>query len=138
MQVYADNEEFIEMPVDESDATKDAMVTFVNRFTLHASPEEFEHSFTQISEFMSRQAGFLRYTLLRQVGDQNSYVNIALWRDAESFRRAVTHPGFRPHASAIRTLSRSESSLYTLRQTFSVDTAVDHPVLKTDDSNRAL
>lgn len=125
------------MSADELDVTEGGMVTFVNMFTLHTSPEEFEQAFAQISEFMGRQPGFLRYTLLRQVNERNSYVNIAHWRDAESFRRAVTHPGFRSHAAAIRAVSTSESSLYTSRQAFSVDTAVEHPGLEAGHSNRA-
>jgi deoxynogalonate / 12-deoxyaklanonic acid monooxygenase len=103
------------------------MVTFINSFTLHTSPEEFEQEFARISEFMVRQPGFLRYLLLRQVDEYNSYVNIAHWRDAESFRSAVTHPGFRSHAAALRAVSTSESNLYTSRQAFPVDTAREHP-----------
>lgn len=125
------------MSADELVVTEGGVVVFINRFTLHTSPEEFEHAFAQISGFMGRQPGFLRYTLLRQVDERNSYVNIAYWRDAESFRAAVTHPGFRTHAAALRAVSTSESSLYTSRQTFSVGIAVERSGLAAGDSNRA-
>ncbi|MEW2353520.1 antibiotic biosynthesis monooxygenase family protein [Spirillospora sp. NPDC029432] len=93
-------------------------VTFVNRFTLHAAPEEFERVFAETAEFMGRQPGFLEHTLFRQLDKADGYLNIARWRDVESFRRAVAHPEFRPHAAALRALSTSESSLYTPRRTF--------------------
>lgn len=99
------------------------MVTFVNRFTADTSPEEFERVFAKTSEFMARQDGFLSYALLRHIEEQHSYINIAHWRDAESFRKAITHPDFQSHAAALRTLSTSEPNLYTPRQAFSVETA---------------
>jgi quinol monooxygenase YgiN len=121
----------------ESGPTESGMVTFINSFTLRTSPEEFEQAFAQISEFMVRQPGFLRYMLLRQVGECNSYVNIAHWQDAESFRSAVTRPGFRSHAAALRAVSTSESDLYISRQTFSAEGARGYPSLGVGDSNRA-
>jgi deoxynogalonate / 12-deoxyaklanonic acid monooxygenase len=93
-------------------------VTFVNRFTIHASAEEFERTFATTSSFLSRQAGFVRNTLLRSVTGENFYINIADWRDAESFHKAVQDPAFVPHAEALRALSTSEPMLYTPRQTF--------------------
>jgi heme-degrading monooxygenase HmoA len=107
------------------DASASGMVTFVNRFTLHAAPEEFEQVFAETSEFMGRQPGFLKHTLLRHVEKDDSYVNIAYWRDVESFRRAVAHPDFKPHAAALRKLSTSEPNLYTPWRTFSVVDSMD-------------
>ncbi|GAA2898784.1 hypothetical protein GCM10010517_64090 [Streptosporangium fragile] len=106
------------MPEDVRDDT----VTFVNRFTVHASPEEFERVFAETSEFMAQQDGFLRHTLLRHTDDERSYVNIAQWRDAGAFRRAVAAPDFQPHAAALRALSTSEPNLYTPRRTVSAKT----------------
>ncbi|MGH3939779.1 MAG: antibiotic biosynthesis monooxygenase family protein [Pseudonocardiaceae bacterium] len=97
-------------------------VTFINRFTLHASPEEFERVFAETSEFMADRPGFLNHTLLRHVDHENSYLNIARWRDLESFRGAVAHPDFQPHAAALRALSTSEPNLYTQRGTRSAGT----------------
>ncbi|MDA0632768.1 antibiotic biosynthesis monooxygenase [Nonomuraea sp. MCN248] len=110
-------------------------VTFVNTFLLHAPAEEFERAFAATSEFMAARPGFLWHQLLRPLepaplepaplepgplepGQHGSrYVNVAAWRDEESFRAAVTHPGFAPHAAALRALAASEPVLYETRQT---------------------
>ncbi|RAY12727.1 antibiotic biosynthesis monooxygenase [Actinomadura craniellae] len=100
-------------------------VTFVNRFTVHASPEEFERVFAEVSEFMTRQDGFLRNTLLQHVDEPHSFINIAHWRDAASFRKALAHPAFKPHAMTLRGLSASEPNLYAPRRSFSAGPAGD-------------
>ncbi|MBP2702959.1 antibiotic biosynthesis monooxygenase [Microbispora sp. RL4-1S] len=97
-------------------------VTFVNRFLLHGSAEEFERVFAATSEFMGRRPGFLWHLLLRPMdtgmdtATGRHYVNIAAWRDEASFRAAVGHPEFAPHAGALRALSTSEPALYETRQ----------------------
>jgi monooxygenase len=99
----------------------DGVVIFVNRFTVHAAPEEFERTFAETSAFMARQDGFLGHSLVRHTEDQHRYVNIAQWRDAESLRNATTDPGFAAHAAALRALSTSEPNLYAPRQACSVE-----------------
>ncbi|MEU2982766.1 MULTISPECIES: antibiotic biosynthesis monooxygenase [Micromonospora] len=89
-----------------------APVTFINRFTVHASAEEFERTFAATTAFMAAQDGYLGNTLLRHTTDEQSYVNIAVWRDAEQFHNALAQPGFTPHARALRALSSSEPNLY--------------------------
>ncbi|MEU7004671.1 antibiotic biosynthesis monooxygenase family protein [Nonomuraea sp. NPDC046570] len=106
MQAQADN---------GTNAAEGRVVTLVNKFTLHASPEDFERVFAETSAFMAAQPGFLNHTLLRHMDQKDSYVNIALWRDMEAFRKAVAHPEFRQHAAALRALSTSEPNLYTQR-----------------------
>lgn len=106
---------------DVMDPAESCAVTFVNQFTLRASPEEFERVFAETSEFMAGQPGFLNHTLLRHVNCEDSYLNIARWRDLESFRRALAHPDFQPHAAALRALSTSEPNLYTQRRTRSAE-----------------
>ncbi|MFG3496475.1 antibiotic biosynthesis monooxygenase family protein [Streptomyces sp. NPDC047928] len=94
-------------------------VTFVNRFTLRGSAEDFETAFAATSEFMRRQPGFRWHTLLVPAhggGEGPGYVNIAVWRDEASFRAALAHPGFAAHAAALRALSSSEPTLYRPRQ----------------------
>jgi deoxynogalonate / 12-deoxyaklanonic acid monooxygenase len=99
------------------------MITFVNTFQVHGSPDEFERVFAETSQFLATQPGFLRYTLSRHVDEDKGdrYVNVALWQNVESLRRAVAHPDFRPHADRIRARSTSVANLYTPRQTFSVE-----------------
>nr|AHA81976.1 Arm6 [uncultured bacterium] len=110
------------MPTQKYDATGNGTVTFVNTFTVHSSPEEFEQVFADISEFMASQPGFIQYTLSRHIEEdkQDRYVNIALWTDVESWRRAVTHPGFQAHAKEIRARCTNEANMYAPRQAYSV------------------
>jgi deoxynogalonate / 12-deoxyaklanonic acid monooxygenase len=96
-------------------------VTFINRFTVHGSPEEFERRFADSCAFMAARAGYLGNTLLRHAQDPQAYVNIALWRDAQHFQRAVADPAFGPHRDALRALSASEPGLY--RPVWSFDPA---------------
>jgi heme-degrading monooxygenase HmoA len=93
-----------------------APVTFVNRFTVHASPEEFRATFAETSEFLAGQPGFVRHTLLAHTDEPNAFVNVAVWTDERSFRTAVSHPQFALHARALRALSVSEPNLYRTAQ----------------------
>ena len=96
--------------------TGDDGVVFVNRFTVRAPAEEFERTFAETSAFFAAQCGFIRHTLMRHVEKPGAYVNIALWRDASSLRRAVAHPDFAPHAAALRAMSSSDPNLYEVCQ----------------------
>ncbi|RCV50244.1 antibiotic biosynthesis monooxygenase family protein, partial [Marinitenerispora sediminis] len=72
----------------ELNTAENATVVFVNRFTLHTSPEEFERAFDTTAQFLRRQPGFLQSTLSRHADKPDSYLNIARWRDARSFHAA--------------------------------------------------
>lgn len=113
------NEEQSSDAVDEAGTAgasgHDPEVTFVNRFTVLGTAEEFEEVFARTSAFMARQPGFVRHNLLREVDDPAGYVNLAVWTDQASFQRAVCHPEFAPHAAALRALSRSVNGLFTAR-----------------------
>lgn len=104
------------MPEEEPDAAEGGPVTFVNMFTIHATAEEFEQEFASTASFLSEQPGFLHHTLLRNISQENSYINIANWSDLASFRAALEHPEFRPHAARLRALSTSQHNLYARRQ----------------------
>ncbi|MEU9336270.1 antibiotic biosynthesis monooxygenase family protein [Streptomyces sp. NPDC048290] len=111
-----------ESPQQKYDAAGSGVVTFVNRFTVHSAPEEFERVFAEISEFMIQQPGFLQYTLSRSIDEEkrDQYINIALWTDVESWQRAVAHPGFQDHAKEIRSRTTNAGELYAPRQSYSV------------------
>ncbi|MGW6461278.1 antibiotic biosynthesis monooxygenase family protein [Streptomyces sp. NPDC055078] len=111
------------MQPNDLDPTRSEVVTFINRFTVHASPEEFERVFAETGQFLAGRDGFLRYALHRHAEDPTRYVNIAHWRDAAAFRTAVADPGFPPHAAAVRELSTSEPGLYLPRQFVSAERA---------------
>ncbi|PRX51427.1 monooxygenase [Prauserella shujinwangii] len=99
------------------DDTTDDVVIFVNRFTVHGPAEEFERAFARSAEFMRRQPGFLHYTLSREVGREDSYLNVAYWRDSDSLRAAARDPEFQEHVAALRALSSREHGIYAPRQT---------------------
>lgn len=111
------------MSVHKFGTTENSLITFVNTFQVHGSLKEFEEAFAQIANFMANQPGFVQYTLSRHVDDdkQDRYVNVALWRDVESWKQAVAHQDFQPHAKEIRARSTNEGNLYAARQFFSVE-----------------
>lgn len=109
------------MPSEEIEVATDGSITFVNRFTVTAPAQEFERAFAETSTFMAEQDGFVRHTLLRHVAEPGRYVNIAVWRDEASLRRAVAHPLFQPHAAALRVLSSSEPGVYQPAQSRSAE-----------------
>ncbi|MFJ7075920.1 antibiotic biosynthesis monooxygenase family protein [Streptomyces sp. NPDC098781] len=113
----------------EPDANDAGTVTFVNTFTLHVEPEVFEKEFARTSEFMARQPGFVRHTLSRHTERPGQYVNVAEWQDVASFRAAVSHADFKPHASALRALSESRPELYVARLRRDGDSALRGPAL---------
>jgi deoxynogalonate / 12-deoxyaklanonic acid monooxygenase len=100
-------------PLGNADA-----VTFVNRFTVHGPPGEFERTFRLSCVFMAEQDGYLGNTLLRHLDDEHQYVNIARWRDVRDFRQAVTHPSFDTHRDALRALAVGEPGLYRPQWSF--------------------
>ncbi|RCV47305.1 antibiotic biosynthesis monooxygenase family protein [Marinitenerispora sediminis] len=105
----------------ELNTAENATVVFVNRFTLHTSPEEFERAFDTTAQFLRRQPGFLQSTLSRHADKPDSYLNIARWRDARSFHAALTHPDFAAHAAALRAVSTSDPNLYVPRRTITAE-----------------
>lgn len=102
------------------DATDKGVVTFVNSFNVTGDNNEFEQVFGEISDFMASQPGFLQFTLSRHVDParSNEYVNIALWTDVQSWKDAVSAPGFVDHAKEIRARATNVANLYTPRQEF--------------------
>lgn len=107
---------FDEANVVETRVVETSAITFVNRFAVHAPPEEFERVFAETSAFMMRRPGFLEHTLVQRIDRADAYLNIARWADQESFHNALRHEDFRPHATALRALSTSAHNLYRTRQ----------------------
>ncbi|WP_328746832.1 antibiotic biosynthesis monooxygenase [Streptomyces sp. NBC_00285] len=89
------------------------MITFVNRFEVHGSVEEFERAFDATSVFFSARPGFLGHRMLRHADQPGRYVNVAEWESRERFEEALAHPEFPPHAKALRVLATSDPNLYT-------------------------
>ncbi|MFF4797256.1 antibiotic biosynthesis monooxygenase family protein [Streptomyces sp. NPDC001351] len=89
------------------------MITFVNRFEVHGSVDEFERAFDATSAFFAARPGFLGHRMLRAADLPGRYVNVAEWESREHFERALAHPEFLPHAKALRALATSDPNLYT-------------------------
>ncbi|WP_327435124.1 antibiotic biosynthesis monooxygenase family protein [Streptomyces sp. NBC_01236] len=64
----------------------------MNAFQVHGSPSEFEREFSNVSECMRAQPGFLHHRLLCSQGADSTYVNVAEWQDEQSLRDALAHP----------------------------------------------
>jgi deoxynogalonate / 12-deoxyaklanonic acid monooxygenase len=106
------------MTAAHTDAPHDA-VTFINRFAVHSSADEFEAAFARTAAFLAGQEGFIDYTLLRSDDSDQHYVNVARWDSVALFRRALAHSDFSEHAAALRAVSTSQPQLYTVRQSLS-------------------
>ncbi|EGX60556.1 antibiotic biosynthesis monooxygenase [Streptomyces zinciresistens K42] len=110
------------MSAEQPGPTTSGPATFVNSFTLHTTPEEFEEVFARTARFLEDRPGFLGYSLVRHVDEPDRYVNIARWADPAAFRAAVTDAGFVPHAQALRAISTSSANLYVERRTVTAET----------------
>lgn len=100
------------MPSPPSNPSQSCAVTFINRFTVHGSPEHFEQLFAGTVAFMAAQPGFIDHTLVRHLEQTDQYVNIARWQDEGSFRAALTHPDFAAHVRELRGVSASDPGLH--------------------------
>jgi long-chain acyl-CoA synthetase len=90
------------------------MAILVNKFTVAGSPEEFERTWKESSEFMRHQPGFIRARLVRSVTDGQVYINIAEWADAESHQRVVGSSNFQAHIAALAGLAKPEPTMCEL------------------------
>lgn len=90
------------------------MIVFVNTFTVAAPAEEFVRVFTETSDFLCDQPGFISHRLVRSTTDPARYVNIALWTGETALRAATSLPGFAEHARRLRTLATSDPQFHEL------------------------
>ena len=102
-------------------ASGSKMVTLLNRFTVTGSPEKFEEVFKRTSQFMREQPGFLGHTLVKSLGNPNSYVNIAHWAGAADHIRSVQQRDFMEHVTALAEVASSDPDLYSIVQDVSHD-----------------
>lgn len=96
-------------------AASSGPVTLINYFMLTGPADEFEKAFAETAAFFAEQPGFLDHTLLRQLDEPNTYVNVARWSDQQALRLAVARPEFQPHSTALRELATSEPKLFSVR-----------------------
>ena len=92
------------------------MVILINKFTLTASPEQFEKVFEESAGFMRAQPGFIRHTLVKSLRNPDVYVNIAEWEEAADHIRAVESPEFKEHVRVLAEVGKAEPDLYSIVQ----------------------
>jgi heme-degrading monooxygenase HmoA len=88
------------------------VIVFVNRFTVHGPPDEFERAFAETAAFFAGCPGFISHRLVRSTGDPRLYVNIAEWTDQGALRAATERPPFQEHAGRLRALASSDPQFF--------------------------
>ena len=85
------------------------MITLVNTFeVLNDDTTEFERVFHETATFVSKQAGFLGYHLVRSVQDSRKYFNMAGWASLDDLRAALGTPQMREHHELVSTLATTD------------------------------
>jgi long-chain acyl-CoA synthetase len=87
------------------------MALLVNKFTVTGNPDEFERIWTDSSEFMRHQPGFVSFRLVRSVSQPGVYFNIAEWADVAAHERVVRSPAFQSHITELARLAKPEPSM---------------------------
>jgi heme-degrading monooxygenase HmoA len=92
------------------------VIIFINAFRVHANTAEFEQVFHDVSEFMTKKEGYRRHRLVKVLGAENRYFNIAEWDSEEALRSAAGDPEFEPHAQELRDRAVSEAMICAVIQ----------------------
>lgn len=88
------------------------MVTFVNKLTINGDVQEFFKIKESLTEYMCVQPGYRSSSMLRQVGQDNVFIEVAEWDDAASHQRAVRSEGFQARVKGLGGLASVEPGLY--------------------------
>jgi heme-degrading monooxygenase HmoA len=88
------------------------MIVFVNNFALKGPAAEFERVFTETSDFLRVQPGFLSHRLVRSAKDPQHYLNIALWESEAALRAASGLAEFADHAHRLREVASTDPQFY--------------------------
>lgn len=90
------------------------MIKFVNKLTVTGDPAEFETVSEELTAYMRRQPGYVRFELLRSLRDDTVYVEIAEWTDAEAHRKAVQSAGFLDRVKPLGALATVDPDVFTV------------------------
>lgn len=90
------------------------MIKFVNKLTVTGDPAEFEAVSEELTAYMRQQPGYVRFELLRSMRNDNVYVEIAEWTDADSHLNAVRSDGFRSRVKPLGALATVEPDVFTM------------------------
>ncbi|MGX9891572.1 antibiotic biosynthesis monooxygenase family protein [Streptomyces sp. NPDC002276] len=88
------------------------MVTFINKLTVNGDLAEFQRIKHSMTEFMSAQPGYRGSSTLRQVGQDNVFIEMAEWQDAASHQAALRSNEFRDLIKGLSGLASAEPGLY--------------------------
>jgi quinol monooxygenase YgiN len=102
--------------VREPDREVITVVVFVNKLTVVGPTDEMEAIYAKIGDFMSVQDGIIRYLLVRSTKQANIYFNIAEWKDAESFQRALKQEAFQTLYATLKPLIKGDAHLSEVAQ----------------------
>ncbi len=88
-------------------------VTLVNRFHVHSGDiDAFTSIWTAIAKYMEKQDGFVSTRFSRSLDDPTDFVNVAIWDDEASFRKALAREEFRLLSQPIAKLATSAPELF--------------------------
>lgn len=88
-------------------------ITLVNRFHVHGhSIDAFTRIWTDIATYMERQEGFVSTRFSRSLKDPTQCVNVAVWEDEASFRKALAGEEFRRLSQPLAELASSAPELF--------------------------
>ncbi|MGW3989871.1 antibiotic biosynthesis monooxygenase family protein [Streptomyces sp. NPDC004830] len=88
------------------------MVTFVNKLIVHGDMDAFLAVKDRLTAYMSAQPGYVSHQTLRQAGQPNVYLELAVWRDATAHGTAVRSKEFQSLVHRLRPLATPEPGLY--------------------------
>jgi monooxygenase len=88
-------------------------VTLVNRFHVHSGDiDGFTRIWIDIAKIMERQDGFVTTRFARSLEEPTRFVNVAVWDDEASFRKALATDEFRRLATSLAELASSAPELF--------------------------
>jgi long-chain acyl-CoA synthetase len=90
------------------------VIKFVNKLTVTGDQAEFEAVSEELTAYMRRQPGYVRFELLRSMRDDKVYVEIAEWTSAQAHRDAVQSEGFRDRVKPLGALATVDPDVFTV------------------------
>jgi long-chain acyl-CoA synthetase len=91
------------------------MITLINKFVVQGDDTaEFERIWTESSEFMRSQPGFVGFKLHKSLRNPDVYVNVALWESAEDHHKVLASEAFAVHVRELATVATADPDLFTV------------------------
>ncbi|PWI07871.1 antibiotic biosynthesis monooxygenase [Streptomyces sp. NWU339] len=90
------------------------MVTFVNKLTVHGDIDAFLAVKSKLTAYMSAQPGYVSHLTLRHVGAPNVFLELAVWQDAGTHRKAVRSEQFQSLVKDLDPLATPDPGMYEI------------------------